>query len=108
MPHITALVRSGQPGRSSFRGGCGSPAARSTLIDVDRIRAFHRAEPFQAFTIRLPSGDEHRVDHHERLAIIAGGQAIAVTEPIEPFPFVEIEEIASITADGRAGDTPSV
>jgi hypothetical protein len=78
-------------------------------MDVDRNPAFHRAEAFKAFTIRLASGDEHRGDHPQRLAIIAEGQAIAVTGPIEPTTFVEIEEIASIAADDAGvGDTQSV
>jgi uncharacterized protein YciI len=47
----------------------------------------------------IKPGDEHRVDHADRLAIIAEEQTIAMTGPIEPFTFVEIEEIASITAE---------
>jgi hypothetical protein len=53
--------------------------------------------------------DEHRDDLPGRLAIIANGQVIAVTDWNAPFTLAEFEEIASITADDAvAGDTQSV
>jgi hypothetical protein len=85
------------------------PRAPSGEPHQARRRSRRPRGPRSPVPVRLASGDEHRGDHPQRLAIIAEGQAIAVTGPIEPTTFVEIEEIASIAADDAGvGDTQSV
>jgi hypothetical protein len=66
------------PAVASREAAAARPTWGVSPMDVERIRAFHRTDPFRAFTIRLASGGQYRVEHPEHLAINAEGRAIAL------------------------------
>ncbi|MFQ5490533.1 MAG: hypothetical protein ACE5GE_07405 [Phycisphaerae bacterium] len=65
-------------------------------MTIDQVRAVHRAQPFQPFTIHLADGRSFHVDHPEFLALSRGGRTIILSIGEESHQFIDVLLITSL------------
>ena len=67
-------------------------------MEVERIRAFRAAEPFEPFEITLDNGRRVRVEDRFHIAISPTGQSVIVWTEQEAFERIESAKISDIKA----------
>jgi hypothetical protein len=77
-----------------IRGPADSPKGRQ--MTLERIRAVHRALPFQPFTIRVADGRSFHVTHPELLSISPSGRTIVVNYGVEDFSVIDLLLVTEI------------
>jgi hypothetical protein len=65
-------------------------------MTVERLRAFHRAAPFQPFTIRVADGRSFLVPHPELLSISPSGRTIHVEYGNDDFSTIDLLLVTEI------------
>ena len=65
-------------------------------MTIEQLRLFHRARPFQPFTIHLADGRSMYVVHNEFLAQSPSGRTVAVSQPDGTFEVVDLLLVTSL------------
>jgi hypothetical protein len=68
-------------------------------MEIDNIRASHRARPFRVFWIHTASGDVYGVGHPENLSITVDGKGLVVMPVGGQVAMIDAESVTEITYD---------
>ena len=77
-------------------------------MQIDQIRAPHRARPFRVFEIHTFSGGVHAVGHPENLSITVDGRGLVVMPAGGQVAMIDVESVTEITYDFNRKPTNSV
>jgi hypothetical protein len=72
-------------------------------MTIKQIRAFHGAEPFEPFVIRLDDGREITVQQRELMMTAPSGRSLFVVQPDDSFTIIDVGSVANVKlkdADG--------
>jgi hypothetical protein len=65
-------------------------------MTIERVRAFHRAVPFQPFTIRVADGRSFHVPHPEFMSMSPSGRTIHVEYGNDEFSVIDLLLVTEI------------
>jgi hypothetical protein len=68
-------------------------------MDIDKIRASHRARPFRVFEIHTASGGVYPVGHPENLSISVDGNGLVVMPAGGQVAMIDTDSVTEITYD---------
>ena len=68
-------------------------------MQIDQIRAPHRAKPFRAFEIHTASGGVYKVGHPENLSITVNGLGLVVMPAGGEVALIDVESVTEVTYD---------
>ncbi len=77
-------------------------------VEIDKIRASHRARPFRVFEIHTASGGIYAVGHPENLSITFDGKGLVVMPAGGQVAMIDTESVTEITDDFSRKTTSNV
>jgi hypothetical protein len=77
-------------------------------MQIDKIRASHRAVPFRFFEIHTSSGGVYPVRHPENLSITVDGMGLVVMPAGSQVAMIDTESVTEITYDFNRKPTNNV
>ena len=77
-------------------------------MQIDQIRAPHRAGPFRVFEIHTASGESYRVAHPENLSITVDGHGLVVMPAGGQVVLIDTQSVTEITYDFNRAPTNSI
>lgn len=74
-------------------------------MDLDHVRAFHRAEPFRPFTLRLADGRRLRVTRREHMGVNSRYRELIVFTGPDLSHTVSIDDVVDVTTRRASAKT---
>ncbi len=71
-------------------------------MTIERMRAVHRAMPFQPFTIRVADGRSFHVSHPELLSFSPTGRTVVVNYGVEEFSVIDLLLVTEIQVNPQS------